>query len=158
VSGARARNESLAVSTWARIVETHGLMLREIRRSVPPRLTVPQVDVLARLAGRNEGMTPGELTRALLVTGGNVTGIVERLRRLGLVVRRPEPRDRRAVRVSLTPGGRRVARRAVSRVGREVSRLLARVPARELVRLRDLLDLLNTQLRDAQPPRRRRSR
>ena len=84
-------------------------------------------------------MTPGELTRELLVTAGNVTGIVERLVRLGLAERRPVPHDRRAVRVRLTARGRQLMRRIIPRHRRDVAVLLSRVPAGDLARLRDLL-------------------
>ena len=130
---------SLAVSVCVRLLKSHGLLLRELRRRVPFSLTLPQFDVLAQLLRRDAGMTPGELTRELLVTAGNLTGIVGRLARLGLVERRPVPEDRRTVRVRLTPRGRQLMRRAIPRHRREIERLLARIPRPELARLRDLL-------------------
>lgn len=129
----------LAASVWVRLLKAHGLLLREVRRSVPGRLTLPQFDVLAQLHRRPPGMTPGELTRALLVTAGNVTGIVDRLVRRGLAERRPVPEDRRAVRVRLTARGQRTIARAFPRHRQDLARLLAGVPAGELARLRDLL-------------------
>jgi DNA-binding MarR family transcriptional regulator len=129
----------LALSVWVRLLKAHGLMLREVRRRVPVSLTLPQFDVLAQLHRREEGMTPGQLTRELLVTAGNVTGIVERLVRLGLAERRPVPQDRRAVRVRLTGRGRQLMRRIIPRHRRDVAVLLSRVPADDLARLRDLL-------------------
>jgi DNA-binding MarR family transcriptional regulator len=135
----RDTDGQLALSVWVRLLKAHGLMLREVRRRVPVSLTLPQFDVLAQLYRRDDGMTPGELTRELLVTAGNVTGIVERLVRLGLVERRPVPHDRRAVRVRLTARGRQLMRRIIPRHRRDVSVLLARVPADDLARLRDLL-------------------
>lgn len=130
---------SLALSVWVRLLKTHGLILREVRRRVPEDLTLPQFDVLVQLALREEGMTPGELTRELLVTAGNVTGIVERLAGVGLVERCPVPDDRRAVRLRLTPRGRRLMRKAVPRHRRDVGALLGCVPRRDLARLQDLL-------------------
>jgi DNA-binding MarR family transcriptional regulator len=139
-AGEVARGDGrLALSVWVRLLKAHGLMLREVRRRVPVSLTLPQFDVLAQLHRREEGMTPGELTRELLVTAGNVTGIVERLVRLGLAERRPVPHDRRAVRVRLTGRGRQLMRRIIPRHRRDVAVLLARFPAEELTRLRDLL-------------------
>jgi DNA-binding MarR family transcriptional regulator len=129
----------LALSVWVRLLKAHGLMLREVRRRVPVSLTLPQFDVLAQLYRREDGMTPGELTRELLVTAGNVTGIVERLVRLGLAERRPVPQDRRAVRIRLTARGHRLMRRIIPRHRRDVAVLLARVPPDDLARLRDLL-------------------
>jgi DNA-binding MarR family transcriptional regulator len=137
---------SSALSVWLRLLKAHGLLLREVRRRVPEDLTLPQFDVMAQLHRRGEGMTPGELTRELLVTAGNVTVIVDRLVRLGLAKRRPVPEDRRAVRVRLTPRGRRVMRRAIPRHRREVESLMGGVPPEELARLRDLLGRLNRTL------------
>ena len=138
----------LALSVWVRLLKAHGLMLREVRRRVPVALTLPQFDVLAQLHRREEGMTPGELTRELLVTAGNVTGIVERLVRLGLAERRPVPHDRRAVRVRLTARGRQLMRRIIPRHRRDVAVLLARVPTSDLARLRDLLGRLARSLEE----------
>lgn len=142
---ARARHprtglpDQRALSVWVRLLRVHGLMLRELRRRLPESLTLPQFDVLVQLARRPEGMTPGELTRALLVTAGNVTGIVERVVAGGLAERRPVPDDRRAVRIRLTPRGRRLMRRAIPEHRRDVADLLARVAPGDLTRLRDLL-------------------
>jgi DNA-binding MarR family transcriptional regulator len=136
----------LALSVWVRLLKAHGLVLRELRRRVPEGLTIPQFDVLVQLQRREEGMTPGELTRALLVTAGNVTGLVERLVRLGFVERRPVPEDRRAVRVRLSPRGQEVMRRAIPRHRRDVRAVLGSVAPRDLARLRDLLGRLNRTL------------
>lgn len=129
----------LALSVWVRLLKAHGLMMREVRRRVPERLTLPQFDVLAQLTRREDGMTPGELTRELLVTAGNVTGIVARLEGLGLVERRPVPEDRRTVKVRLTPRGQKLTRRVIPRHRRDVGALLEGVPREDLARLRELL-------------------
>lgn len=130
---------SLAVSVWVRLLKAHGLLLREVRRLVPAGLTLPQFDVLAQLDRRPEGMTPKQLTRELLVTAGNVTGIVERLVGQGLVARQPVPRDRRTVRIVLTPEGRRRTAEALPDHRRELARLLAGVPPSALAALREAL-------------------
>jgi DNA-binding MarR family transcriptional regulator len=69
--------------------------------------------------------------------------VIARLGRLGLVERRPVPGDRRAVRIRLTPRGRRVMRRAIPRHRRDVGRLLGHLDPPELLRLRDLLGSLS---------------
>ncbi len=138
----------LALSVWLRLLKAHGLLLREVRRRVPGTLTLPQFDVLAQLHRNPDGMTPGMLTRALLVTAGNVTGIVERLSGLGLVERHPVPGDRRAVRIRLSARGRRLMDRAIPRHRRDVGTLFAPLPEHELTRLRDLLGTLNQRLEE----------
>jgi DNA-binding MarR family transcriptional regulator len=68
-------------------------------------MTLPQFDVLAALARTSAGMTMTELSRLLLVSNGNVTGIIDRLAAHRLVTRQTAAGDRRSVRVSLTPAG-----------------------------------------------------
>ena len=138
----------LALSVWVRLLKAHGLLLREVRRRVPEALTLPQFDVLAHLYRSDEGMTPGGLTRELLVTAGNVTGIVERLSSLGLVERHAVPEDRRAVRIRLTVKGQKLMRRAIPRHRRQVGTLFAPFEAGELARLRDLLGRLSQRLEE----------
>lgn len=136
------KGDPTAVSAWLRLLKTHGLVLRELRRRVPDRLTLPQFDVLAQLH-RHGSMSPRDLTRALLVTAGNLTGIVSRLVNLGLVSRHRVPEDGRAVRLELTPRGRQLMRRAIPRHRQDVSALFSVLPAGELRRLRLLLGTLN---------------
>jgi len=144
-------NGHLAVSAWVRLLKAHGLVLRELRRRIPEQLTLPQFDVVVQLHRRPEGMTSRELTRELLVTPGNVTGLVDRLSRMGLVQRRPVPGDRRAVRMVLTPRGRRVARRAIPRHRRDVEALLSSLSPSDLARLRLLLGRLSRSLEAGAP-------
>lgn len=66
-----------------------------------------------RRAGHPYELTPGELLRQSLVTSGAMTNRIDRVEALGLVERRPDPDDRRAVRVRLTPAGRALADRAI---------------------------------------------
>jgi DNA-binding MarR family transcriptional regulator len=135
-----------AVAVWVRLLKAHGLILRGLRRRGPGGLTLSQFDVLAQLARRPDGMRGSELTRELLVTAGNVTGLVARMARLGLVARQAEADDRRAARIRLTARGRRLAARAVPRHRGEIARLFAGLPERDLTQLRALLGRLNTSL------------
>ena len=139
-------DSTLPLAVWVRLLKAHGLILRELRRRVPEGLTLPQFDVLAQLHRVREGMTSRELTRALLVTAGNVTGLVSRLSAMGLVERRPVPGDRRTARIRLTARGREVMQGALPRHGRDVAALLSALPERELADLRDALGRLNEAL------------
>lgn len=143
-----------AVSAWLRLLKVQALCEREIRRTLGDGFTLPQFDVLNQLARRPEGMTSVELARQLVTTAGNLTGIVDRLEREGLVRRTPHPADRRAVRLTLTARGRRVVRAAVPTHHRTVARLMAALPRRDVERLRALLG----RLRDRLEPRLDRAR
>jgi DNA-binding MarR family transcriptional regulator len=130
---------SLALSAWIQLLRAHGLVLREIRRRLPSDLTLPQFDVLAQLHRHPDGLLPSELTRALLVTAGNVTGIVRRLEGLGLVERLSVPHDRRAVRVRLTEKGRARAADVLPEHARALEAVFARVPGLDVTGLRERL-------------------
>jgi DNA-binding MarR family transcriptional regulator len=93
-----------------------------------------------------------QLTRVLLVTAGNVTGLVARLVKLGLVERHAVPHDRRVVRVRLSPKGRQVIQRAIPPHRRDVEALLSCFPRRDLFRLRELLGRLNRVLESGSQP------
>jgi DNA-binding MarR family transcriptional regulator len=68
-------------------------------------LTLPQFEVLSHLLV-TEGTTQQMLADHLLVTKGNVCGLIDRLAEQGLVERQADPDDRRANRLYLTPAGR----------------------------------------------------
>jgi DNA-binding MarR family transcriptional regulator len=67
--------------------------------------TLPRFDVLAALDRHRDGMTMGELSRALLVSNGNVTALVRQLQSQDFVSIEPTPRDRRSQLVKMTPAG-----------------------------------------------------
>jgi DNA-binding MarR family transcriptional regulator len=140
----RAADRVLAVSTWLRLLHAYGIVERELRRAVGVHCTFPQFDVLNQLDREPGGLTFVELSRRLLVTAGNLTGIVDRLHDLRLVRRAVHPADRRAFRLTLTPKGRRLVRRAQQRHHRALAALLGDVTNRDLRALRRLLDLLRT--------------
>jgi DNA-binding MarR family transcriptional regulator len=94
---------------WLRLLSTTNLIESQVRARLRDRFasTLPRFDLLAQLDHAPDGLTMGELSRRLMVTNGNVTGLVARLIREGLVERRVDTEDRRSARVRLTPAGRR---------------------------------------------------
>lgn len=102
---------------WLRLLRTSRAMERALRERLRVRFhtTLPQFDVLAALARAEAGTTMTELSRMLMVSNGNVTGIVERLAADGLVSRQTAAGDRRAAHVCLTRrGAERFAEMATS--------------------------------------------
>lgn len=93
---------------WLRLLKISRQMEAEIRERLRVEFatTLPRFDVLAALYREREGMKMSALSAALMVSNGNVTGIVERLVSDGLVVRVPVSGDRRAMIVRLTDKGR----------------------------------------------------
>ena len=98
-----------ALRLWLRLLTCAQLIEREVRARLQGRFdtTLPRFDLMSQLWRYPDGLKMNELSRHLMVTGGNVTGIVDLLEKDGLVERRPEPADRRAYRVRLTRAGRK---------------------------------------------------
>jgi MarR family transcriptional regulator, organic hydroperoxide resistance regulator len=111
----------------------------------PLDLTVAQFDAIANLYVK-DGVSQQELATQLLVTKGNVTGLVTRLEDHGLVERRADSEDRRTNRLHLTREGRRVAQRALVIQRDLVESMMQGLDAAEREQLRALLDRLAEQL------------
>lgn len=94
---------------WLRLLTCTQMIERRVRSRLRERFatTLPRFDLMAQLERHPEGLKMNELSRLLMVTGGNVTAIVDQLEKEGLVERLDEPADRRAFRVRLTRSGER---------------------------------------------------
>ncbi len=98
--------ERALIGMWLRLAKCYNLALRDVRASLREECTLPQFDVISQLKRSNErGLTFSELSRQLLVTAGNLTGIVDRLEEQGLVRRETNPNDRRETFLKLTDKG-----------------------------------------------------
>jgi DNA-binding MarR family transcriptional regulator len=93
----------------------------------------------------HDGQTLAQLSRRMLVTAGNLTGLVDRAERDGVVVRRTDPRDRRLSRVSFTSAGRAFIQALLPKHAGHVSALLSCLDGSERRELRRALG----KLRDA---------
>lgn len=93
---------------WVRLLRLSRSVEGELRERLKTRFatTLPRFDVMAALWRAPGGMMMSELSRFLLVSNGNVTGIVDRLVADGLVIRASREGDRRASIVRLTAAGR----------------------------------------------------
>ncbi len=130
-----------ALRLWLRLLTCTQLIEREVRARLRERFgtTLPRFDLMSQLWRYPEGLKMNELSRHLMVTGGNVTGIVDPLEKAGLVERADDPVDRRAWRVRLTRAGRK-AFAEMARVHEEwIVELLDGLPRREHAALYRLL-------------------
>lgn len=105
-TGVRA-DEHRALRLWLRLLTCSQLIERHVRSRLRSRfgITLPRFDLLSQLERHPEGLKMNQLSRRMMVTGGNITGIVDQLVKEGLVERLDEPSDRRAWRVRLTRAG-----------------------------------------------------
>ena len=120
-------------------LHTHSRMERRMGEVVGAHgLTIAQFDVLATL-WHGEGITQQELAERLLVTKGNVVGLIDRVCQAGWVERRADPSDRRANRLYLTDHGRMRLAAASPGVAGLRAKLLGVFTVEELQQLHQLL-------------------
>lgn len=105
---APATDRKLELRLWLRMLACTTTIEQGIRSRLRAGFdtTLPRFDVLAQLDRAPDGLTMGELSSRLMVSAGNVTGLVGRLAEEGLVERARRPRDRRTQVVALTPAGK----------------------------------------------------
>ncbi len=96
-----------ALRLWLRLLTCSQLIERHVRSRLRERFdtTLPRFDLMSQLERHPQGLKMNELSRLLMVTGGNVTGIVDQLVKEGLVERVDDAADRSAWRVKLTRAG-----------------------------------------------------
>src|SRR5689334_10816994 len=101
------RGDHSALRIWLRLLTCTQLIEKRVRSGLREQFatTLPRFDLMAQLERHDEGLKMGELSRMLMVTGGNITTIVDQLEKEGLVERLDEPDDRRAFRIRLTRAG-----------------------------------------------------
>ncbi len=98
----------MGLRLWLRMLTTTNLVQAELRKRLRNEFdtTLPRFDLMAQLERHPEGLKMTELSRRLMVTGGNITGITDQLEKEGLVARDTDPNDRRSTSVRLTTEGR----------------------------------------------------
>ncbi len=138
---ALARGDKLELRVWLRLLTCANLIEQHVRAGLREAfdVTLPRFDVLAQLDRAPDGLTMGELSDRLMVSNGNVTGLVDRLVDEGLVTRVPSPQDRRQSRVKLAPAGKRSFDTMTPQHERWIDDLLAGLSRPEMAQLLELL-------------------
>lgn len=101
------KGDHQALRLWLRLLSCTVRIENKIRLRLRREFntTLPRFDLMAQLERSSGGLRMNELSKQLMVSGGNVTGITDQLEREGLVARTPCPGDRRAFTVRLTVTG-----------------------------------------------------
>ncbi len=131
---------------WLRLLSATTRIEDTIRQRLREQfdITLPRFDLMAQLEREPQGLLMSELSRRMMVTGGNVTAIVDQLEKEQLVQRQPQPGDRRAFAVHLTPAGREAFAAMASAHESWVVELLSPLPAQQQEQLHQLLGTLKT--------------
>lgn len=103
------QDDRLDLRSWLRLLTCTNMIEAEVRKRLREEfgITLARFDLLAQLDRAGSGLTMGELSRRMMVTNGNVTGLIDRLVDEDLVTRVPKPDDRRVQIIELTRAGRR---------------------------------------------------
>ena len=102
--------------------------------------SLPRYDVLTALALSPNGMTMGELAASLMVTKGNITGVVNRLKQDGLVSKVTSESDRRIQSVTLSAEGRALWDAMHADYDETISQILSGQSGEELEALTEMLE------------------
>ena len=119
---------------WLRLLACEGLVEQTVRARLRTTfdITLPQFDVLSELEHAGEALTMSQLSENLMVSNGNVTGVVDRLERDGYVRRAASPTDRRVQYIELTDHGVHAFRQMASVHERWITDLFSDLTANEI--------------------------
>ena len=137
---------------WLRMLSCTVRIETEIRSRLRSEfgITLPRFDLMAQLERHPEGLRMGELSKRMMVTGGNVTGIAEQLVQEKLVERIADVNDRRAYSVKLTAAGRSAFERMAAAHEVWIAELLGGVSPKDQSKLAELLSQVKRHLNE--PP------
>jgi DNA-binding MarR family transcriptional regulator len=140
-----------ALRLWLRLLTCTQLVEKQVRTALREQFdtTLPRFDLMAQLERTPDGLRMNELSRRMMVTGGNVTGITDQLVAEGLVERIDVEGDRRAWRVRLTPKGRTAFEDMARAHEGWIVEAFAALDDDEIARLHRLLGKVKTRFQDA---------
>ena len=132
-----------SLRVWLRLLSCENQIEQYLRTRLRKEfdVTLPQFDVLSELDHAGQQLTMSHLSEKLMVSNGNVTGVVDRLERNGYVTRQASPTDRRVQHILLTDAGRNKFQEMATIHEQWVKELFNDLDADKLEKL---LELLNT--------------
>ncbi|PYB71840.1 MarR family winged helix-turn-helix transcriptional regulator [Rhizobium wuzhouense] len=131
---------------WLQILNVHRVIYTDLNTALADQfgLSVPKFDVLSHLYRYPEGLALGELSRKLRVSNGNVSGLIARLGKDGLLGKENAQTDRRSFRAYLTEHGRATFEAALAVHREVVSRAMASQSSAQIDMLTEGLRSLST--------------
>lgn len=148
VSSIAPETGSRDVKLWLRLLSSVNLIETVLRQRMREQFgsTLPRFDMLAQLNRFPDGIKMGELSRLMLVTGGNITGLADSLEKEGMAVRVYDPSDRRSCRIKLTAVGKQQFDMMATAHQQWLNELMGNLPGKEKDQLYTLLGNFKSQL------------
>ena len=130
-----------ALRLWLRMLTCSQLIEKQVRAGLRDEFntTLPRFDLMAQLEREPQGMKMNELSRRMMVTGGNITPVTDQLVKEGWVERMELPYDRRAWLVRLTPAGRSLFKKMAKRHEAWIVAAFSSLSQRDVHQLHELL-------------------
>ena len=143
-----SQKDHRAVRLWLRLLSCSTQIEQVIRNRLRTEFgtTLARFDYLAQLARHPDGLRMKNLSRYLMVTGGNVTGLTDQLVHEGLVKRTNDLEDRRALIVQMTPKGKKWFEQVAIEHEKWLDELLGRLDPRGMETLHNMLGQLRVVL------------
>jgi DNA-binding MarR family transcriptional regulator len=151
---AAERHDKLELRLWLRALTCVQMMESAIRARLRTEFdtTLPRFDVLAQLDAAEGALSMGELSARLMVTSGNVTGLIDAMESEGLVARGPHPTDRRSTLITMTQDGRALFDRMAPAHAGWIESMMAGMSLAEIKQLLALLGRLKSSAAEASKP------
>lgn len=130
-----------AIRLWLRLLTCTNMVEARLRSRLRDDFatTLPRFDFMAQLERAPDGLTMGELSRRMMVSGGNISGIAAQLESEGLIHREPVPENRRSHCVRLTASGHAIFAAMAAQHERWVESMLGHLSLADVEQLMHLL-------------------
>lgn len=140
-----SKGSKIRLRSWLKILKTSNYIEKQIREKLRKdhNTTLPRFDVMSALYRSNKGLKMTELSGALKVSNGNITGIIDRLVQDGHVLRVAVEGDRRTNLVSLTNKGKNQFEEYANAHESWINIILDKLSEQEAQDLINLLDIIS---------------
>jgi DNA-binding MarR family transcriptional regulator len=140
-AGSTAEHSKESLRTWLRMLSCETVIEQRLRTLLRQNfsITLPQFDVMAELDRAGQPLTMSQLSKELMVSNGNVTGVIDRLEKTGFAKRVRADHDRRIQYIELTSKGRKEFNKMAIDHERWIADLLSGLSATDMSQLQRLL-------------------
>ncbi len=136
-----------SVTIWRRLQKVNQIIQRRLQRDFCEKgITTAQFELLAALR-KHKALSMKRISEILTVTGGNVTGLIDRLEKKGLAKRQRSKKDRRVINVTITPEGDRVYDQVIDEFEENLFNILSELSNGDLEEFYRILDELYLRLK-----------
>ncbi len=133
---------------WVAVVRAEKAVVRELSRALQPHgLKIAQLDLLMNLY-RRPGLSQHELARRLLVGRSNITMLLPQLEKQGVLTREGDAKDKRVMRLALTPSGEALLMAALKTYSALIDKVMSQSTPEECDQVGRVMNRISEALKD----------